>query len=89
MTTTAPPINTKRGRVTPYGLACGYIEQFEHNGKRVTLWLEHGALHVRAHDFTEHQRLFWDCPETLTAARARFDRAKREFKMTGGDKCAS
>ena len=74
-----PVFKTKAGRVTPYALACGYIEQFEANGKRVTLWAEHGSLHVRAHDFKNHNRIFWDCPDTLTQARKRFDVAKREI----------
>lgn len=72
-----PVFRTKTGRLTAYALACGYIEQFEANEKRVTLWAEHGSLHVRAHDFANNKRVFWDCPETLTQARKRFDVAKR------------
>lgn len=85
---------TLRGRLTRYALACGYIEQHDTNpanvreGQRVTLWQEHGALHVRAHDFTTGQRLFWDCPATLKAARKRFDAAKRAMQAAskGGAK---
>lgn len=76
---TTPAFKTSTGRCTPYALACGYIEQFEANEKRVTLWSEHGTLHVRAHDFKAHKRIFWDCPETLAQARKRFDSAKREI----------
>lgn len=80
-----PRFYTRAGRLTPYSLACGYIEQYERNGKQVTLWLEHAALHVRAHDFNTGKRLFWDCPETLTAARRRFDRAKRAIATGAAD----
>lgn len=73
---------TKAGWLTPYGLACGYIEECEPRpGVRLQLWQEHGALHVRAHDHNNHERLFWDCPETLTEARARYSRAKHELKV--------
>ncbi len=68
---------TARNRLTPYALACGYVELTEHKGQTLTLWREHGALHVRQHDHNTGTRVFWDCPETLTAARKRFDAAKR------------
>jgi hypothetical protein len=68
---------TKGGRLTPYALACGYVEQYNTETTRVTLWSEHGSLHVRVHDFAEGKRIFWDCPDTLTDARKRFDRYKK------------
>jgi hypothetical protein len=34
-------------------------------------------LHVRAHDFAEHKRIFWDSFDTLTAARQCFDNFKK------------
>ena len=79
----SPVFKTATGRLTPYSLACGYVEQYESNGKSVTLWREHGTLHVRAHDFNTGTRLFWDCPETLTEARKRFDGAKRAIVKGG------
>lgn len=57
-------------RGSRHALACGYIQQFEQDAKRVTLWHEGGPVyHVRAHDFTSGQRITWETFETLTAAR--------------------
>lgn len=68
---------TSAGWLTPYALACGYIERAElAGGVSVTLWAEHGTIHVRAHDALRG-RVFWDSFETVTAARARFTRAVR------------
>ena len=67
---------TKAGRLTPYALACGYLEQFERDGNQVTLWHEGGpCFHVRQHDFKNHERVFWDSFPTLGAARRRYDKA--------------
>lgn len=72
---------TKASRLTPYAFACGYIEQFEQDGKQVTLWHEGGPnYHVRMHDFNEHERVFWDTFTKLTLARKCFDSAKRQLK---------
>lgn len=82
-----PLFRNKAGRLTPYALACGYIEEFDtcpespREGQTVKMWYESGLnpYHVRAHDFTTGKRLLWDCFATLTEARARFDRAKRNL----------
>jgi hypothetical protein len=67
---------TKAGNLTPYALACGYIEEKERGGVRVTLWHEGGPLyHVRKHDFNKGERVFWESFERLTDARALFRRA--------------
>ncbi len=71
-----PKFRDRSGRLTPYALACGYVEQDEHEGIRTTLWLEHGCLHVRQHDHSRGERIFWKCPENLKEARSIFDRAK-------------
>ncbi len=73
---------TKSGRLTPYALACGYVERHETKpgtitGKSVTLWQEHGVYHVRAHDYDAHKRLLWESFDNLTPARKCFDRVKR------------
>lgn len=65
----------KAGRLTPYALACGYLEQFERNGSRVTLWHEGGPLYHVRHHSDLHGRVFWDSFETITAARKRYDTA--------------
>lgn len=75
----APIFRTAAGRLTGYALACGYIEKRQLQGyddASVTLWLEHGALHVRAHDSANHCRLFWHCPESIGEARAFYDLAE-------------
>jgi hypothetical protein len=73
-------MKTKTGLLTPYALNCGYVQQIDKDNLRLTLWKEHGALHVRAHDF-ENGRIFWDFFDTLGAARKRFSVAKRELKL--------
>lgn len=68
--------HTTKGRLTPYALACGYIEQKERDGIRTTLWHEGGpCFHVRQHDHNTGTRLFWDSFESLPKARNRFDKA--------------
>lgn len=77
-----PRFRTKAGRLTNYALGCGYVESVEIGSVSLSLWHEGGpCLHVRAHDHGENfGRLFWETFETLTDARRRFDRAKREIK---------
>lgn len=71
---------TKAGDLTHYALACGYIQQFEHDAKRVTLWHEGGPIyHVRAHDFAAGQRITWETFETLTAARKYWRTMRRQI----------
>jgi len=73
---------TKTGLLTPYALACGYIEQFEHEGNQVTLWNEVGpCFHVRQHDFKDHVRVFWDSFQTLGQARKRFAKAVKTITV--------
>jgi len=62
----------KRGRVTAYGLACGYVETKSGHGRDVTLWREHGTYHVRATDTETRARVFWDSFATLADARKRY-----------------
>ena len=63
---------TSNGDLTTYDLACGYIEQKENNGIRVTLYKEHNTYHVRGYDFNNHWRLFWDCFDNVIEARKRY-----------------
>lgn len=69
-------IQTKRGRITRYGLACGYVERSDADEYRVSLWSEHGVLHVRAHDFKTGVRQLWHSTTDLREARRVFDTAK-------------
>lgn len=74
-------LKTKSGRLTAYGLACGYIEECEYDGIRTTLWHEGGpTLHVRQHDFNKHERVFWECFsfDEILLARKRYDEASQE-----------
>jgi len=69
-----PVMKNSKGQLTLYALACGYIELSETNNIRTKLWLEPGSApyHVRQHDFNKHERVFWECFETLTEARNYF-----------------
>jgi hypothetical protein len=74
-------------RLTRYEFVCGYIQQAESanctvsSGRQLTLWMEHGTFHVRAHDFGKHERLFWDVFDTMTEANKRYFQAKRELAL--------
>lgn len=70
---------TKAGRLTPYALACGYIERKENEALRLDLWHEGACFHVRAHDNTA--RLFWECFDTLTQARKFYDFSRKALKL--------
>lgn len=69
-------LKDKRGRLTDYGLSCGYVEFRELDGGLYTirLWKEHGAYHVRMHH-KYNGRIFWDVFSTLTEARKRYRQA--------------
>ena len=66
---------TKAKRLTPYAFACGYIEKISTPTKQLKLERD-GCYHVIAYDFAEHKRLCWECFDTLTAARAYYDKQK-------------
>ena len=70
---------TKAGRLTLYALACGYIERNEVSDLRLDLWHEGACFHVLAHDFANHNRVFWESFDTLTDARKFFDVKNREL----------
>lgn len=73
---TTPKFKTKKGQLTKYSFACGYVERKEEKGVRKTLWLEGGVYHVRAHDFNQSKRISWDSFHTLKDARAKFSAIK-------------
>jgi hypothetical protein len=54
---------TRRGQLTAYALACGYLER----RGAFTLWREHGVYHVRGfgHDGARH----WQSGQSLTWGR--------------------
>ncbi len=66
--------HTQNGRLTAYGLSCGYIDVFQPGGPVwVTLWRECGMYHVRVVDDEARGNetngvLAWEARRTLTAA---------------------
>jgi hypothetical protein len=80
---------TKQGWLTPYAIACGYIEiantstQGSTHGTTIRLWHEGGpAIHVRVHDHDKNERIAWETFETLTEARKYFRKMCRELSAT-------
>jgi hypothetical protein len=67
-------LHSATGRLTAYGLSCGYVEQHEAENIRTTLWKEHGTYHVRAHS-ENLGRLFWESFRTLGEATKRYNLA--------------
>lgn len=68
---------TKAGRLTPYALACGYIETKQAGGATVSLFLD-GCAHVQARN--DNGRFLWECFETITQARRFFDSQVKQLK---------
>lgn len=73
-------IKNSKGRLTSYGLACGYIERYELGEYSVQLWHEGACFHVRLHS-TYDGRIFWDSFERLSDARKCYGRTKRRMKL--------
>lgn len=83
-------IFTKDGRVSSYGLACGYHEQAfsrpvgDGAAHEAHLYREHNCFHVRL--FTIHKgvrtRNVWDSFDKLSEARGRFGELVREHGLT-------
>lgn len=69
---------TKAGLVTPYGLACGYVQEYWYGGERVTLWREGGpAIHVRSSLIPMES---WQSFTRLKEARKNFNQQKSELR---------
>jgi hypothetical protein len=79
-------IHDSRGRLTAYGLSCGYIERKKLGFISVTLWREHDVYHVRAHDHDTGQRVLWDSFDTLFAARRYYDESESLLPATTAGK---
>ena len=69
---------TKKGLLTAYAFACGYIQRYETKLGSVTLWREYGIYHVkRVSKFIDGFRTIqeaWLTFEKLTDARRAFKR---------------
>jgi hypothetical protein len=61
--------HTSKGWLTPYALACGYVEKRHKGGMSITLWQEHGVYHVRAHSHSLHKRILWQSMPKISDAR--------------------
>ena len=42
-----PKFYNKDGQLSRYGLACGYVQKTEKNGKWKDMYMEHSHFHVR------------------------------------------
>lgn len=92
-----PKFNNKDGSLTRYAFTCGYVEQHENKetNSRVTLWLDCGYYHVRAHQFNGAGRIAWETFPTVREARkfykeqvkvlADLDKEEREAKAIIGE----
>lgn len=69
---------TKAGRLTPYALACGYIETKESGGVTLSLFLD-GCPHVQSRS-EEKGRFLWECFDTITQSRRFFDAQAMQLK---------
>lgn len=68
---------TKDGRLTPYALACGYVEQKDYGPIRITLCFQHNCYHVLAYDHDRKVMRFWESFRTLTMARRYYKQCVR------------
>lgn len=68
-----PAIYNSKGRLTSYGLSCGYVEQKKlSNGCEIKMYMEHGVINIRAFN-PDRALVMWDYARHVTAARAAFD----------------
>lgn len=72
---TSPIFRIKAG-LSVYALACGYIQEIDTkitgNNIRVQLLMEHGAFHVKAHDFDDVGRIEWVVEDQIGDARTQW-----------------
>lgn len=71
-----PRFYTNDGWLTPYALACGYVEQKDYGPIRITLFRDGGCYHVQAYDHDQKIRRFWESFRTLTEARRHYKYAE-------------
>lgn len=67
----------KRGQLTPYALACGYVQSYSRDDIATRLDHEGSVFHVRTHDHRDNKRLAWETFTRLTDARREYARQKR------------
>lgn len=76
LTPDRPRFYTKDGWLTPYALACGYIEEKDYGPVRITLFRDGASYHVRAYDHDQKIRRFQEGFRTLTEARRHYKYAE-------------
>ena len=69
---------TKSGRLTPYALACGYIETKQVGAATLSLFFD-GCTHVQARS-EDKGRFLWECFDTITQGRRFFDAQAQQLK---------
>ena len=72
---TSPTFRIKSG-LSVYALSCGYVQEIDTKitGKniRIQLLMEHGAFHVKAHDFDDVGRIEWVVESQIGDARTQW-----------------
>jgi hypothetical protein len=73
---------TKRGLVSAYGLACGYLQNFNANNLTIELSQEAGCqvYHVKIFNNLTCTRIEWLSFDSLKEARGQFAFLKRNIK---------
>jgi hypothetical protein len=71
-------IYKKDGKLSFYGLCCGYVERFNTDKIWIELYIEHGHIHLRS-GFHGKQWHVWETyfPNQLTEARKYFKKLTR------------
>ena len=80
MKTVNKPFYNAKGELTPYGLACGYIQRYERLQQSITLWREGGVYHVRRHNHFHNKRVNWETFERLTDARKCYNQSANDIE---------
>jgi len=75
-----PKFKTKKGDLTHYAFACGYLQIFDCGQLRLTLWHEGGSVfHVRLFDHENKTRIFWHSFERMLDARKYWHQTKNNL----------
>ena len=70
-----PRFYKKNGKLTAYGLRCGYVEHFRKFLTSVKLWEEHSTYHVRVtRDKQANCIIIWECFEKVNDAWLLFNK---------------
>jgi hypothetical protein len=75
-----PPFKNKKGELTLYGLACGYVQEFEQNKVRLIMEKD-GCYHVKVFDHNNMVRITWESCNKLAEARRWFNYWRKRIKV--------